>query len=157
MVISFLGSLGPWAWVAVGLFILGIEILLPSTILLWPGLAALVVGLITLILGTDASIWPWQAQVLVFLFLSVAIAVVGKRIMKNRNLNESDNPNLNERGAQLIGQTAVLATAISNGTGRVKMGDTTWRVRGDDAKAGSRVRIVDYDAGTLIVESTNNP
>ncbi len=153
MVLSFLQALGPWTWVAVGLLILGLEIMMPSTILLWPGLSALVVGFITLILGTDAAIWPWQAQVLVFLFLSVALAIIGKRIMKNRKYSDSDNPILNERGAQLIGQTAVLADPISNGRGRVKIGDTTWRVKGNDTKAGSTVRVVDYDAGTLIVEA----
>ncbi len=153
MVLSFLQTLGPWTWVAIGLFILGMEIIMPSTILLWPGLSALVVGLITLILGTDAAIWPWQAQVLVFLILSVIIAVVGKRIMKNRKYNESDNPMLNERGAQLIGQTAILSAPITNGMGRIKVGDTTWRVKGNDTKAGSKVKVVDYDAGTLIVET----
>ena len=153
MVLSFLQTLGPWTWVAIGLFILGMEIIMPSTILLWPGLSALVVGFITLILGTDAAIWPWQAQVLVFLILSVIIAVVGKRIMKNRKYNESDNPMLNERGAQLIGQTAILSAPITNGMGRIKVGDTTWRVKGNDTKAGSKVKVVDYDAGTLIVET----
>lgn len=151
MVLSFLHALGPWTWVAVGLLILGLEILMPSTILLWPGLSALVVGFITVILGTEAAIWPWQAQVLVFLLLSVALAIIGKRIMKNRKYSESDNPILNERGAQLIGQTAVLADPITNGMGRVKIGDTTWRVKGNDTKAGSKVKVVDYDAGTLIV------
>lgn len=154
MVLSFLHALGPWTWVAVGLLILGIEIVMPSTILLWPGLSALVVGFITLVLGTEATIWPWQAQVLVFLVLSVAIAVVGKRIMKNRKYNESENPILNERGAQLIGQTAILADPIFNGMGRVKIGDTTWRVKGNDTKAGFKVKVVDYDAGTLIVVAT---
>ena len=153
MVLSFLQALGPWTWVAVGLLILGFEIILPSTILLWPGLAALVVGFITLVLGTDAAIWPWQAQVFVFLILSVVIAIIGKRIMKNRKYNESENPILNERGAQLIGQTAILAEPISNGTGRIKLGDTTWRVKGDDAKSGTKVKVVNYDAGTLIVET----
>ena len=74
--------------------------------------------------------------------------------MKNRKYNESDNPNLNERGAQLIGQTAILADPISNGMGRVKIGDTTWRVKGGDTKAGAKVTVVDYDAGTLIVEAS---
>jgi membrane protein implicated in regulation of membrane protease activity len=154
MVLSFLQALGPWTWVAVGLLILGLEIITPSTILLWPGLSALVVGFITLVLGNEAAIWPWQAQVLVFLLLSVVLAVVGKRIMKNRKYSESDNPILNERGAQLIGQTAVLADPITNGMGRVKIGDTTWRVKGNDTKAGSKVKVVDYDAGTLIVVAT---
>lgn len=154
MVISLIQALGPWTWVAVGLLILGVEIMMPSTFLLWPGLSALVVGLITLILGTDSAIWPWQAQVLVFLILSVVIAIVGKRIMKNKDYNKSENPNLNERGAQLIGQTAILADPIANGMGRVKIGDTTWRVKGDDTKAGTKVTVVDYDAGTLIVKSS---
>lgn len=153
MVISLIQALGPWTWVAVGLLILGIEIMMPSTFLLWPGLSALVVGLITLIIGNEAAIWPWQAQVLVFLILSVMIAVIGKRIMKNKDYNKSENPNLNERGAQLIGQTAILADPIANGMGRIKIGDTTWRVKGDDAKAGAKVTVVDYDAGTLIVET----
>ena len=73
--------------------------------------------------------------------------------MKNRNYNESENPILNERGAQLIGQTAVLSDPITNGTGRIKIGDTTWRVKGDDIKAGSKVTVIDYDAGTLIVKT----
>ena len=153
MVLSLIQALGPWTWVAVGLLILGIEIMMPSTFLLWPGLSALVVGLITLIIGNEAAIWPWQAQVLDFLILSVAIAIVGKRIMKNKDYNKSENPNLNERGAQLIGQTAILADPIANGMGRIKIGDTTWRVKGDDAKAGAKVTVVDYDAGTLIVEA----
>lgn len=153
MVLSFIQALGPWTWVAVGLLILGIEIMMPSTFLLWPGLSALAVGFITLILGAEAAIWPWQAQVLVFLILAVVFAVIGKRIMKNRKYNESENPNLNERGAQLIGQTAILADPITNGMGRVKIGDTTWRVKGDDTKAGAKVTVVDYDAGTLIVEA----
>ena len=153
MVISFIEALGPWAWVAAGLLILGIEIIMPSTLFLWPGLSALVVGFITLILGTESTAWPWQAQTLVFLILSVALALVGKRIMKNKKMDESENPILNERGAQLIGQTAVLTDPISNGSGRVKIGDTTWRVKGTDTKAGGKVKIVDYDAGTLIVEA----
>ena len=153
MVLSLIQALGPWTWVAVGLLILGIEIMMPSTFLLWPGLSALVVGFITLIIGNEAAIWPWQAQVLVFLILSVAIAIVGKRIMKNKDYNKSENPNLNERGAQLIGQTAILADPIANGMGRIKIGDTTWRVKGDDAKVGAKVTVVDYDAGTLIVEA----
>lgn len=152
MVYSLIEALGPWTWVAAGLLILGIEIMMPSTFLLWPGLSALVVGFITLILGTDATIWPWQAQVLVFLFLSVALAVIGRRIMKNRKMDKSENPMLNERGAQLIGQTAQLNEPITNGSGRMKIGDTTWRVKGEDVKAGTSVKVVDYDAGTLIVE-----
>ena len=145
-------TLGPWTWVILGLVLLGIEIFAPSTFLLWPGLSAIVVGVITLVLGTESAIWPWQAQLLSFLLLTLIIAWVGRQYVSKRGLEESEQPDLNERGAKLIGQTAVLSNAISNGQGRVKIGDTTWRVKGPDSKAGSTVRVVDYDAGTLLVE-----
>lgn len=153
MIAEFVKLLGPWTWVVVGLLLLGIEILLPSTFLLWPGLAAMVVGVLTLIFGLDNPIWPWQAQVLVFLALSLIIAYFGKRVMKDRNWDESEVSDLNDRGSQLVGQTAVLTDAIANGQGRVKIGDTTWRVKGEDAKAGAKVRVVSSDGGTLIVEA----
>ncbi len=153
MMADFIALLGPWTWVVLGLVLLGIEIVLPSTFLLWPGIAAMIVGFVTLILGVDSSIWPWQAQVLVFLVLSLIVAYFGRKIWKDNHWDKSEVEGLNERGAQLIGQMGVLTDAIANGHGRVKIGDTTWRVRGEDAKAGSKVRVVSADAGTLDVES----
>ena len=145
--------LGPWTWIALAFLILGIEILAPSTLLLWPGLAALVVGAITLILGTESAVWPWQAQIISFLVLTLLIAYFGKQYVKDNNIEESEVPDLNERGDQMIGETAILKEPITNGYGRAKIGDTTWRVKGDDAKAGSRIRVVATDGGTLIVEA----
>lgn len=150
---AILEILGSWAWVAFGLLLVGIEIAAPSTILLWPGLAALVVGVITLILGTENTIWPWQAQVLVFLVLSLIIAYFGKQFVKTKKLEDSDEPALNERGTQLIGRTAVLDSPITNGSGRIKIGDSSWRVTGPDTKAGSTVKVIGADGATLQVES----
>ncbi len=153
MIMTIIDSLGPWMWVAFGLLLLGIEILAPSTFLLWPGLAGLVVGLITLVLGTENSIWPWQAQLVAFLALSLLIAWFGKDYVKSRNLEKSVNPDLNDRGTQLIGQTAILKEAISEGYGRAKIGDTTWRVKGQDTKAGARVKVIGSDGSLLLVEA----
>ena len=153
MIMTIIEVLGPWTWVAFGLLLLGVEILLPSTILLWPGIAALVVGAITLILGTESDIWPGQAQFIVFLFLSLLTAWFGKKYVKTHNLEESDVPDLNDRGTQLVGQTAVLTEAISEGYGRAKVGDTTWRVKGSDTKNGTRVKIIGADGSLLLVET----
>jgi membrane protein implicated in regulation of membrane protease activity len=144
--------LGSWSWVVFGLVLLGLEILLPSTFLLWPGLAALVVGTITLVLGMNSPIWPWQLKLIVFLALSLIIAFAGRKIMANRDWEHSENETLNDRNAQLVGQTAVVVDPIVNGRGRAKLGDTTWRVQGADAKAGTSVMITGSDAGALLVE-----
>ena len=148
-------ALGSWIWIVAALLILGVEIMLPSSFLLWPGLAALIVGSITLILGIDNPIWPWQAQVLIFLVLSPLIAYFGRQYLRSRNLDESEEEGLNERGGQLIGKIAVLSDPIINGTGRVKIGDTTWRVTGDEADIGTKVRVVAADGATLMVEVAN--
>ena len=56
-------------------------------------------------------------------------------------VSRSDQPELNRRGAQLIGRVLVLAEAIEGGRGKVRVGDTLWPVEGPDAPAGAEVRV----------------
>ena len=151
--VDVISLLGPWTWVVFALVLLGLEIVMPSTFLLWPGIAAMGVGVMTLVLGIDNPVWPWQAQVLLFLALSLVVAYFGRKFLKHNQWDKSEVEGLNERGSQLIGQMGVLTDAISNGQGRMKIGDTTWRVKGDDAKVGAKVRVVGADGGTLEVEN----
>ena len=65
----------------------------------------------------------------------------------------SDEPLLNRRGEQLIGQVVTLEEATVNGRGRARVGDSLWRVTGPDLAAGTRVRITGIDHGTLVVEA----
>ena len=151
MIVRFFSELGPWNWMALGFVLLILEILVPGVFLLWIGLAALIVGAVSLMLW-DA--WVWQAQVVVFLALSLACAYAGKKIAKGKD-NESDQPLLNRRGEQLVGRLATLTEPIVDGRGRVKIGDTMWRVSGPDLPAGAKVRVkaaTDLDL-ELVVEA----
>jgi inner membrane protein len=132
-------ELGPWNWMALGFVLLILEILVPGVFLLWIGLAALIVGALSLMLW-DAGFWVWQLQVVVFLALALACAFAGKKIMGTRG-GDTDQPLLNRRGDQLVGRTATLTEPITNGSGRVRIGDTVWRVSGPDLPAGARVRV----------------
>lgn len=132
-------ELGPWNWMVLGFVLLGLEIIVPGVFLLWIGIAALVVGAASLALW-DTSLWIWQVQVVAFLALSLVSAYVGKQIVR-RSGDISDQPLLNQRGAQLIGRTATLTEPISNGRGRIRLGDTLWRVSGPDLPAGAQVRV----------------
>jgi membrane protein implicated in regulation of membrane protease activity len=120
--------------------LLCLEIFAPGVFLLWIGIAALIVGSASLLLW-DAAFWTWQVQVLIFLVLSLASAYVGKKLVRDRE-QASDQPLLNNRGAQMIGRTATLAEPIREGRGRIKLGDTTWRVSGPDLPAGAQVRVI---------------
>ena len=53
------------------------------------------------------------------------IAVFAGRRYYERNPVESADPKLNERASRLIGQTVTVETAIQNGQGRVKVGDSS--------------------------------
>lgn len=150
MISSLIAELGPWNWMVLGFVLLAAEILLPGVFLLWIGIAAILVGALSLQFW-GYFFWTWQVQVLVFLILAVASAYLGNKIM-NATKTESDEPLLNQRGEQLVGRTATLHEPISEGFGRVRIGDTTWRVSGPDLPAGTRVRIVSAKAGDLVVD-----
>lgn len=132
-------ELGPWNWMVLGFVLLALEIVLPGFFLLWIGIAALLTGALSLQLW-DWGQWTWHIQVLVFLAMSLVAAYAGKKIM-NAGADESDQPLLNRRGAQMIGRTATLTEPIKEGRGRIRLGDTTWRVSGPDLPAGTQVRV----------------
>lgn len=144
-------ELGPWNWVVLGFILLAIEILAPGFFLIWIGLAAIVTGVLSIFLA-GADFWSWQIQMLVFAVLVIVSVIVGRRIMNDKS-SESDEPLLNLRAEQLVGRTATLIEPITNGQGRVKLDDTTWRISGPDLPAGSQVRVIAIDGGRLSVEA----
>ncbi len=152
MIASIVSELGPWNWMVLGFVLLAAEILVPGVFLLWIGIAALLTGALSLQLWS-LEIWSWQLQVLVFLLLSLAAVLVGKRLMDRTADEETDQPLLNRRAEQLVGRTAVLEEPITNGFGRIRLGDTTWRVEGPDLPVGSRVRVKATHDAQLVVES----
>lgn len=149
MIASLVAELGPWSWWILGLIFLGLEILIPGVFLLWIGLAAIVVGALSIPLW-GAAFWGWQLQLLIFAVLAVALAIFGRRLSGSNA--ESDQPMLNRRVEGLVGRTATLEEAISDGQGRIRLDDTTWIVKGPDLPAGTKVRITTAQAGSLNVE-----
>lgn len=153
MILEWITELGAWSWIILGLILLGLEILAPGIFFLWLGAAALIVGAVSLIVwGYGAELWVWQVQVLGFLILSIVLAYVGRSWLK-RTEAESDEPLLNDRVAQLVGQTATLEDPITNGVGHVRLGDTLWRISGPDLPAGTKVRIRGGNSDRLDVEA----
>ncbi|MBB6261509.1 hypothetical protein FHS77_002065 [Paenochrobactrum gallinarii] len=150
MIVTLIEQSGHWSWIVLGLILLVLEVLLPGIFLVWFGVAALVTG--TMVLVAGSALWlGWQVQLLVFLVLSVIFPLVGRRFLGSSR-REVDQPLLNRRGDQLIGQRAVLIEAIVNGHGRLKINDTIWRVTGTDMPVGTSVLITGYDQGALQVE-----
>ena len=147
MIARIITELGPWIWMVLGLVLLALEIFMPGVFLLWIGIAALVVGAISL-MPWQAEFWVWQVQVIVFLALALISAYAGRRIMSS-STDETDLPLLNRRREQLVGRIATLAEPISNGRGRIQLDETVWRVKGPDLPSGTRVRVAGIDSAGL--------
>lgn len=150
MIIEFLSELGIWSWLVLGLALLILEILAPGIFFIWFGLAALVTGGVAFLLSSTSA-FGWQVQLVVFLVLAVVFALAGRRFFGSKSEN-LDEPLLNRRGEQLVGQRTTLTEPIINGRGRIRINDTTWRVKGPDLPAGTEVRVVAFDAVTLEIE-----
>ncbi|MEP7454329.1 NfeD family protein [Phyllobacterium sp. SB3] len=144
-------ELGAWNWIVLGLVLMILEVAAPGIFFLWFGIAALIVGGLVILIG-DALAIGWQVQVILFLVLSLIAVFMGRKLVGATDA-ESDEPLLNRRGEQLIGQIVTLEEATVNGRGRARIGDSLWRVTGPDLPAGTPVKIIGIDQGTLQVEA----
>ncbi len=151
MIARIVFELGPWTWWVIGLALLAAEVIMPGVFLVWIGIAAIITGLVSLALW-ETGFWIWEVQLVFFAVLSVAAALIGRKIVA-RSGNTSDQPLLNQRGASLVGRTAMLEQPIAEGRGRMRLDDTTWTVEGPDMPAGTRVRIIACSGRQLTVES----
>ncbi len=136
-----------WIWLTLGVLLAGLEMVVPGVYLIWLAGAAIITGALTYVLGLSPTI-----QVIDFVFLSMIIVFSVRRWLRDQPIVSSD-PLLNRRGARLVGQTALVAEAIEDGSGRVRVGDGEWLARGPDMPVGARVRIAATEGTVLIVEA----
>ncbi|XOY30539.1 NfeD family protein [Proteus cibi] len=133
-------------WLCLGGLLLITEMLGTAGYLLWSGMAALCVSLITWILPIS-----WPIQGILFAILTVISAVFWHHWLKRRKLSK-EAENLNQKTHQLIGVHAVLLSNTENGFSRVKLADGSWRVYSDTPLlAGDKVTVTAIDGITLQV------
>ena len=145
---DWLNTLEPhWFWLILAALLGSAEILVPGFFLIWLGIAALITGLAAWFLPISVTV-----QGLLFAALAVASVYAGRRWFA-QNPIESDDPKLNDRGARLAGEIVTVVEAISNGRGRVKVGDSVWNARGPDTVSGAHVRVTGADGAVLLVEA----
>jgi membrane protein implicated in regulation of membrane protease activity len=128
-----------------------LEALVPGVHFLWFGLAALATGALSALAHVAGVDFAWPMQLILFAALSFAALFAVRRYAPPDG--RSDVPDLNLRGAQLIGRTVVVTDAISGGRGKVRVGDTIWLARGPDIPAGASVRVTGAEDMLLIVEA----
>ena len=136
-----------WHWWIAAIVLIVIEVFAPGTVALWMAVSAAVVGLLLLAVP-DVT---WETQFMVFAVLSVA-TVIGWRAYQLRYPTVSDQPTLNRRGEQYVGRVFTLDEAIVNGTGKIHVDDTMWKVVGADLAEGTQVQVTGVEGTVLTVE-----
>ena len=135
-----------WAWLVFAALLGIAEVMIPGVFLIWLAGAAIITGLLTWVLPIGLPV-----QIVIFAVLAIVAVFAGRNYLR-RNPVAAADPNMNRRGARLVGETVVVTQAIEGGTGRVHHGDSEWLARGPDAVPGTRMRIAGSDGAVLIVE-----
>ena len=150
---DYITNLEYWHWIVFGLILIIIEMLAPTAILLWFGVAAGIVGILMLLMSDMA----WQVQFVLFSILSVTTLFGWKAYAKKHPVKEDQiYATLNKRGDDLIGRTFTLEESIVNNYGKIRADDTMWKIRcSEDIHAGKRVRVTEVDGTVLVVELDN--
>jgi inner membrane protein len=124
-------------WLVMGLVLSAIETLVPGAFFIWFGAAAAIVGAVNYFLPTGVV-----AQLILFAVL------VGRRVYGS--FNKGPGPLPQSRAHAMVGADFFLDEAIARGYGRIRVGDSSWRVAGPDCPAGAKVRVVAVEDGSLL-------
>ena len=136
-----------WHWLILGGVLLILEMFAPGAFMLWLGFAAGASALVALIFPGLS----WEVQILLFSVFCLLSLFAWKK-MGGTQEKPTDQPNLNRRGQQYVGRLFSLVDAIENGVGKVVVDDSQWKVMGDDAPVGTKVKVTGTDGTILLVE-----
>lgn len=132
-------------WLTGGLLAFFAEVLLPGAFLLWIGIAAMLVGGVTWLLGIGFG--AQVAQFAVTAPVSILLAQRRIRRVKRRDINLPEN--------FLVGRS-VTALGFASGEGRVRLGDSDWQARvaagSPEPKQGALLRVVAVEGTVLVVK-----
>jgi inner membrane protein len=98
--LEWIVSLGSWNWFILAALLLLIEILAPGMFMLWLGLSAILVGIIS-----SAVVWSWQAQLIAFAVFAIA-AVPAWRHFARKVEKPADSPFLNRAPRAMSGASS---------------------------------------------------
>ena len=140
-------SLGSWSWFILAALLFLIEVLAPGMFMLWLGLAAILVGVISSFVD-----WSWQPQLIAFAAFALASVPAWRHFARTVE-KPAQNPFLNRRAEGYVGRVFTLDKPIVGGVGAIRIDDTVWRVSGPDCPAGSRVKVARTDGANMTVEA----
>lgn len=147
-----------WLWIVIGMAFMALEIVLPTFMMLWFGVSAVIVGVVLFIFPSMGI----TAQVLLWTALSVVIAVAWFKLLRPLSIDKTKAGLSREA---MIGQTGMVIQAPQNGErGKLRLpapilGSDEWQFivakSNDNSQPialGDRVRVVEISGNSLVIE-----
>jgi hypothetical protein len=144
---QYLHTLTAWHWLALGALLLALEIASTTTYLLWPGIAALVVGALQFLVPEMRGV----SSLLIFAVLAVVSSILWQRSPLGRRAPTS-HANLNARMVTYLGRQGAAAADFAGGDGAILLDDTRWAATViDDSvpRSGDMLQVTGAD-GTIL-------
>ncbi|MGE5471884.1 MAG: NfeD family protein [Bacteroidota bacterium] len=139
-----------WIWIVGGLALIVAELAIPAFFVIWFGLGALLVGLLTLLLPQISA----TAQIAVWTLASLALVVLWFKVFKQ----SFHRTRIGTADGEVIGEIGLLVGAVAPfSRGKVRfqrpvLGSDEWVCLADTAiAAGERVRVVAVEGSFLKV------
>jgi membrane protein implicated in regulation of membrane protease activity len=137
---------GIWFWWIVAGLLLLFELMTPGVFAMWLALAAASVGIAGYFIDLN-----WQLELLVFAGFSLLYVYLARPWYSRNKLQNSDQPNLNQRIYSFVGKSYVLHEPIIDGEGKLDIEGTRWDVLGPDLARGKAVRVTAVEGMKLRV------
>ncbi len=140
-----------WHWIAFGIILVVAEIVVPLFVVIWFGLAAIMIGVLDLFLATafipEFALWIGLSLVLLFLWF---------RYFQQKDLTESGQADFR------LDTKGIVTETIAHGErGKVRfeapvLGSSQWQATSDETlQIGDVIRIVDINGQLIKVKKDN--
>jgi membrane protein implicated in regulation of membrane protease activity len=143
---ELLPVVGIWFWWIVAGVLLLLELMTPGVFAMWLAFGAASVGITDYFFDLN-----WQLELLAFAGFSLVYVYLARPWYSKSNLQNSDQPNLNQRIYSFIGKSFVLSEPIVNGQGKLDIEGTRWDVLGPDLARGATVKVTAVEGMRLRV------
>ena len=148
---TLLDQLAAWHWFTLGVILLVFEIASTTNYLLWPGIAAILIGALKFLLpGLDGAL-----SLFLFAVLAVATTIVWQRSSFGKALAAAPN-NLNSRMETYLGRKGLAAGDFVGGEGAILLDDTRWEALvtdGSSPRNGDVLQVTGADGTVLRVRA----
>ena len=142
---DFLDSISPaFIWIVMGIVLLLMELAIPGFIIFFFGIAAIIVGVICLILPISMNL-----QLIFFILLSLFMVFFLRKKMKSIFAGKVKSGNeIDDTTDSFVGEKAVVISRITpDRGGKVELHGTSWNAESDET--------LEVDQTVIVIDKTN--